>query len=182
MPTLIDGHNLIPKLGLSLRSLDDEMQLVARLQEFCRAERKKSLEVYFDGAPAGQVGTRKMGLVTAHFVRLGATADSAIRARLKTLGRAARNWTVVTSDRQVQADAHSAGAAVVSSEAFAARVNASTRAPAPGRRPAKSPQGAKSAKRAKSPQGERVEGSAKEAGMSEEEVEEWLRLFREKER
>jgi len=176
MPTLIDGHNLIPKLGLSLRSLDDEMQLVARLQEFCRAERKKSLEVYFDGAPAGQVGTRKMGLVTAHFVRLGATADSAIRARLKTLGRAARNWTVVTSDRQVQADAHSAGAAVVSSEAFAARVNASTRAPAPGRRPAKSPQGAKS------PKGERVEGSAKEAGMSEEEVEEWLRLFREKER
>ena len=176
MPTLIDGHNLIPKLGLSLRSLDDEMQLVARLQEFCRAERKKSLEVYFDGAPAGQVGTRKMGLVTAHFVRLGATADSAIRARLKTLGRAARNWTVVTSDRQVQADAHSAGAAVVSSEAFAARVNASTRALAPGRQPAKSPQGAKS------PKGERVEGSAKEAGMSEAEVEEWLRLFREKER
>ena len=176
MPTLIDGHNLIPKLGLSLRSMDDEMQLVARLQEFCRAERKKSLEVYFDGAPAGQVGTRKMGLVTAHFVRLGATADSAIRARLKTLGRAARNWTVVTSDRQVQSDARGAGAAVVSSEAFAARVNASTRAPAPGRRPAKSPQGAKS------PKGERVEGSAKEAGMSEEEVEEWLRLFREKER
>lgn len=176
MPTLIDGHNLIPKLGLSLRSLDDEMQLVARLQEFCRAERKKSLEVYFDGAPAGQVGTRKMGLVTAHFVRLGATADSAIRARLKTLGRAARNWTVVTSDRQVQADARGAGAAVVSSEAFAARVNASTRALAPGRQPAKSPQGAKS------PKGERVEGSAKEAGMSEEEVEEWLRLFREKER
>ncbi|PIV27934.1 MAG: hypothetical protein COS37_01905, partial [Anaerolineae bacterium CG03_land_8_20_14_0_80_58_20] len=91
-------------------------------------------------------------------------------ARLKTLGRAARNWTVVTSDRQVQADARGAGAAVVSSEAFAARVNASTRAPAPGRRPAKSPKG------------ERVEGSAKEAGMSEEEVEEWLRLFREKER
>ena len=176
MPTLIDGHNLIPKLGLSLRSLDDEMQLVARLQEFCRAERKKSLEVYFDGAPAGQVGTRQFGLVRAHFVRLGSTADAAIRARLKTLGRAARNWTVVTSDRQVQADAHSAGAAVVSSEAFAARVNASTRAPAPGRRPAKSPQGAKS------PKGERVEGSAKEAGMSEEEVEEWLRLFREKER
>ena len=176
MPTLIDGHNLIPKLGLSLRSMDDEMQLVARLQEFCRAERKKSLEVYFDGAPAGQVGTRKMGLVTAHFVRLGATADSAIRARLKTLGRAARNWTVVTSDRQVQADARGAGAAVVSSEAFAARVNASTRALAPGRQPAKSPQGAKS------PKGERVEGSAKEAGMSEEEVEEWLRLFREKER
>jgi predicted RNA-binding protein with PIN domain len=134
MPTLIDGHNLIPKLGLSLHSLDDEMQLVSRLQVFCRAERRQ-VEVYFDGAPAGQVGTRRLGLVTAHFVRLGSTADSAIRARLKTLGRAARNWIVVTSDRQVQADARAAGP-----------------------------------------------GSAREAGMSDAEVEEWLHLFRENKR
>jgi predicted RNA-binding protein with PIN domain len=155
MPTLIDGHNLIPKLGLSLRSLDDEMQLVARLQDYCRAERK-SVEVYFDGAPAGQAETRRMGLVTAHFVRLGQTADSAIRARLKILGRAARNWTVVTSDRQVQADARGAGATVISSDAFAEQVTESMRAPA--------------------------QTSEHEAGISDAEVEEWLRLFREKER
>lgn len=155
MPFLIDGHNLIPKLGLSLRSVDDEMQLVARLQDFCRAERKQ-VEVYFDGAPAGQTGTRRLGLVTAHFVRLGSTADAAIRARLKSLGRAARNWTVVTSDRAVQADARAVGAAVVSSDEFARQVNASTRAA--GKR------------------------SAPETGMSDAEVEEWLRLFREKER
>ena len=36
MPYLIDGHNLIPKLGLRLESLDDEMELIAILQEFCR--------------------------------------------------------------------------------------------------------------------------------------------------
>ena len=36
MPYLIDGHNLIPKLGLRLDSVDDEMELVAILQEFCR--------------------------------------------------------------------------------------------------------------------------------------------------
>lgn len=155
MPFLIDGHNLIPKLGLSLRSADDEMQLVARLQAFCRAERKP-VEVYFDGAPAGQVGTRKFGLVTAHFVRLGSTADAAIRARLKTLGRAARNWTVVTSDRQVQAEARAAGAVIVSSDTFAGQVIESMRAPAPG--------------------------SAHEAGMSDAEVDDWLRLFREKPR
>jgi predicted RNA-binding protein with PIN domain len=155
MPTLIDGHNLIPKLGLSLRSMEDELQLVARLQDYCRAERK-SVEVYFDGAPAGQVGTRKMGLVSAHFVRLGQTADSAIRARLKTLGRAARNWTVVTSDRQVQAEARAAGATVISSDAFAGQVTDSMRAPAPR--------------------------SAHEAGMSDAEVEEWLSLFRENKR
>ena len=37
MPYLIDGHNLIPKVrGLSLQSMDDEMELVELLQEFCR--------------------------------------------------------------------------------------------------------------------------------------------------
>lgn len=155
MPFLIDGHNLIPKLGLSLRSADDEMQLVARLQDFCRVERK-SVEVYFDGAPAGQVGRRRLGLVTAHFVRIASTADAAIRARLKTLGRAARNWTVVTSDRQVEAEARAAGATIISSDEFARQVNAST--------------------------GAAGQKSAGEAGMSDAEVEEWLRLFREKAR
>lgn len=153
MPFLIDGHNLIPKLGISLRSVDDEMELVSRLQAWCRADRA-NVEVYFDGAPAGQTGTRKWGRVSGHFVRLGSTADAAIRARLKSLGRAARNWTVVTSDRAVQAEARAVGARVVSSDAFAAQVKASTRAPA--------------------------ERSENEAGMSDSEVEEWLRLFREK--
>ena len=155
MPYLIDGHNLIPKLGLSLRHVDDEMQLVTRLQAFCRIERK-SVEVYFDGAPAGQVGTRKLGLVTAHFVRLGTTADAAIALRMKSLGRAARNWTVVTSDRQVQANARAAGAQVVSSEAFAGQVIESMRAPA--------------------------SGQERSGGMSAEDMEDWLKLFRENKR
>jgi predicted RNA-binding protein with PIN domain len=118
MPYLIDGHNLIPRLGLRLDSLDDEMQLIAILQEFCRAERKQ-VEVFFDGAPAGSAGTRRLGAVTAHFVRKGTTADNAIRAHLKRLGKGARNWTVVSSDRQVQAEARAAGAEVIPSDAFA---------------------------------------------------------------
>jgi predicted RNA-binding protein with PIN domain len=52
-------------------------------------------------------------------VRLGSTADNAIRIRLKQLGKSAKNWTVVSSDRQVQAEAHAAGAEVISSDAFA---------------------------------------------------------------
>src|SRR4026207_107874 len=99
MPYLIDGHNLIPKLGLRLDSMDDEMELIPFLQEFCRRERKQ-VDVYFDGAPPAQAGTRKLGAVTAHFVRLGTTADDAIRTRLKTLGKSAKNWVVVSSDRQ----------------------------------------------------------------------------------
>ncbi len=155
MPYLIDGHNLIPKLGLNLRNMDDELELVSRLQAFCRAARKP-VEVYFDGAPAGQVGTRKFGMVTAHFVRLGTTADSAIAARLKKLGRDARNWTVVTSDRRVQSEARGVGAQVLTSDDFAGQVIESLRAPAPG--------------------------SANERGMTSEEVDEWLRLFRENKR
>src|SRR5215468_8521622 len=97
MPYLIDGHNLIPKLGLRLDSLDDELELINILQEYCRIERKQ-VEVYFDGAPASQAGTRKVGTVTAHFVVRGMTADDAIRQRLKRMGKTARTWTVVTSD------------------------------------------------------------------------------------
>jgi uncharacterized protein len=118
MPYLIDGHNLIPKLGLRLDSIDDEMELVAILQEFCRVEHRE-VEVFFDGAPAPHAGTRRLGAVTAHFVRQGTSADDAIRNRLKRLGKSAKNWTVVSSDRQVQAEARVAHAGIVSSDSFA---------------------------------------------------------------
>src|SRR5262245_2786427 len=106
MPYLIDGHNLIPKLGLRLDSIDDEMELIAILQEFHRLKHTSAgqVEVYFDAAPTSQARIRKLGAITAHFVRLGTSADNAIRNRLKKLGRSARNWTVVSSDRQVQTD------------------------------------------------------------------------------
>lgn len=118
MPYLIDGHNLIPKIpGLSLDAVDDENQLVELLQEFCRISRKK-VDVYFDHAPAGQSGKRKLGTVAVHFVRAGSTADAAIAQRLRKMGRSARNWTVVSSDLQVQASTRQAGARSMSSEEF----------------------------------------------------------------
>lgn len=152
MPYLIDGHNLIPKLGLQLESIDDEMELVAILQEFYRRTHKQ-VEVYFDGAPVPHAGTRKLGAVTAHFVRLGTTADNAIRNRLRTLGKNAKNWTVVTSDRQVQADAHAARAGVVSSDSFAAMLK-QARDAAPK--------------------------TSEDRKLSNEEVETWLKLFEER--
>jgi len=149
MPYLIDGHNLIPKLGLRLDSIDDEMELVAILQEFYRRDRKP-IEVYFDGAPAAQAGTRKLGAVTAHFVRLGITADNAIRKQLKALGKSARNWTVVSSDRQVQAEAKAVRAEVTSSESFAALL--------------------------KQPRTSAPKGNT-DRKLSEDEVAEWMRVF-----
>ena len=119
MPYLIDGHNLIPKIpGLRLGSVDDEMQLVMLLQDFCRLSRKQ-VEVYFDQAAPGQSGKRKLGMVSAHFVSSGRTADQAIQQRLGKIGRSAHNWIVVSSDRSVQLSARQAGARVLSSEGFA---------------------------------------------------------------
>jgi len=116
MPTIIDGHNLIPKVrGLSLQRLDDEMELIQRLQTYCRV-RRKSVEVYFDKAAPGHQGARSFGAVKAHFVSASSNADTAIRQALHKLGKKARNWEVVSSDRQVQSEARAAGVKVVSSE------------------------------------------------------------------
>jgi predicted RNA-binding protein with PIN domain len=152
MPFLIDGHNLIPKLGLRLDSIDDELELISILQEYSRFERKKQVEVYFDGAPSHHAGSQKLGAVTAHFVPLGTTADDAIRKRLTRMGKSARNWTVISSDRQVQIDAKSARSAVLSSEEFAKKLKqVRNAAPKP----------------------------ANDRNLSKQEVDDWLRIFNE---
>jgi uncharacterized protein len=121
MPYLIDGHNLIPNVGLRLDSLDDEQQLIRLLQEFCRLNRSQ-VEVYFDNAQAGQPARRKIGAVAAHFVRKPDIADEAIRRRIVNLAGAAKNWTVVSSDRRVQAEARAAKARIIPSDEFARQV------------------------------------------------------------
>jgi uncharacterized protein len=151
MPYLIDGHNLIPKIGLRLDHPDDEMELVRILQDFSRVKRQP-VEVYFDGAPAGQAGTRKIGMVKAHFVRAGQTADAAIRARLNSMGKDAKNWTVVSSDREVRSSARASHAQSVSSEDFVKQLRAAlSTAPQTG---------------------------VEEKPLSASDVEEWLRLFK----
>ena len=152
MAYLIDGHNLIPKVGLRLDSPDDELELITLLQAFSRATRK-AVEVFFDGAPAGQAGTRTLGRVRAHFIAVNSTADAAIARRLGALGKAARNWTVVSSDRQVRADAQAAHALVETSEEFAARLRGAIAGPP------------KPSKRA-------------DGGLTEAEVQRWLEIFK----
>jgi predicted RNA-binding protein with PIN domain len=152
MPYLIDGHNLIPKIpGLALQSVDDENQLITLLQEFCRKTRKRA-EVYFDNLPAGQPKARNYGSVIARFIRQGRTADAAIRDRLSRLGPAAKNWTVVSSDHEVQAAARAVRARVMQSETFAKKLVQTL---------------------------EQVESQApeEEGILSSEEVDEWLDLF-----
>lgn len=153
MPYLIDGHNLIPKLGLRLDAIDDEDDLISRLQEFCRL-RRAWVEVYFDGASPGQAPIRRAGAVTAHFVRWESSADAAIEVRLARLGRAARNWTVVSSDGRVQRSGKAVHASVLSSEEFAREIS---KAQVLG-----------------------VSAKKHEATLAPEEVEEWLEFFNRK--
>jgi predicted RNA-binding protein with PIN domain len=151
MPYLIDGHNLIPKVGLRLDSPDDEMELVAILQDFARM-RRQQVEVYFDGAPIGQAGPRNLGTVRAHFVRQGQTADDAIRARLNRMAKDARNWIVVSSDREVQSAARVVHAQYISAEEFVKSLR-EARNSAP-------------------------KANSDDKKLSAEEVDEWLDLFR----
>ena len=119
MPYLIDGHNLIPKIpGLSLRDIDDELKLIQILQDYTRIT-QASLEVYFDHAPAGYDRIQKLGRVKVIFVSDKTIADEMIIRRIKALGPSAPNWTVVTSDRRIQADAKESRAIRLSSEEFA---------------------------------------------------------------
>ncbi len=147
---LVDGHNLIPKACLRLDSLDDEEQLIIRLQEFCRLRRAR-MEVFFDGAPAGHAATRRSVTLTVHYVRKASSADAAIEARLEQLGKQAKNWTVVSSDGRVQRAGQAAHAKVLSSEEFAQEMS---RAQAAGN-----------------------STSNNETTLAPEEVEEWLKIF-----
>lgn len=155
MPYLIDGHNLIPKLGLRLDEPDDELELVRLLQDFARI-RRQQVEVYFDGAPVGQAGMRKFGSIKAHFVRQGQTADAAIRKRLESMERAAKNWTIVSSDHEVQSAARAHQAQFIRAEEFVKQLRIAL-------------------------SGAGTKAQSGEVHLSSKEVEEWMNLFNNKE-
>lgn len=119
MTYLVDGHNLIPKVpGLNLSQLDDEQELISQLRIYCDVKRCQ-MEVFFDAGKVGMEHRYNLNRLQVHFVRPPSRADDAILMRLLSAGRAARNFTVVTSDRQVQERSRRSGAHVISSSNFA---------------------------------------------------------------
>jgi len=162
MRILVDGHNLIPNLpGLSLGAIDDEVALIQLLQNYARRSRH-TIEVFFDGAPPGQAGVRAYGMVSASFVSAKTIADKAIRDRLDALGAQAKQTRVVSSDRQVQAEARAHGAQSLPSAEFAREVLAAqtaSGAPPRGRKPG-------------------PKKSTLEPPLSPDQVQDWLDLFK----
>ncbi len=148
MPFLIDGHNLIGRLpDLRLDDPDDEAKLVARLRTYCARAGKRATVVFDRGLPGGRSDALSNSRVEVVFAATGRSADGILRERIRR-ARDPRGLMVVTSDREVIAAAQSQGARVVRSEEFAARLEP------------------------------RQETSVeKDAHLSAEEIEEWLRVF-----
>ena len=151
---LIDGHNLIPNMrGSNLRDLDDEEALIAQLEVFARVSRAQ-VEVFFDRAPAGWSGSAQRGRVKVHFVREGKLADSSIAQRVRQLEKLnPASWTVVTSDRQVQAEVRALKTQVCASADFAALMEKTLR-------------------------DEQMKTKTGKKGLSDQEVSEWMDLFK----
>lgn len=117
MKYLIDGHNLIPKLGLKLSNPEDEAFLLERLREFARLT-GRSLEVFFDKGANGFAHEQKAGTIKVQFVSGRTSADEAIIHRVSKAKRP-EEIMVVSSDRHVQVQAKGFGARVMTSEKFA---------------------------------------------------------------
>lgn len=125
MRYIIDGHNLIPRIaGLSLKELDDEARLIQILEKYCQKNRDRVI-VFFDKAAPGHQGAANYGAVSAFFVSERRKADDAIHDYLAAHRGEARNFIVVSSDRQVQQDARSFHTGVLSAETFSEHLSQS---------------------------------------------------------
>ena len=131
MPLMIDGHNLIGKLsGVELSDPDDEARLIALLLAYC-ARTRKPVTVYFDRGAAGSSNPPARGGLSVRFITPPRTADDAIRDHLRRLGRQSGNWTVISSDSEVQNAARRAGAKTLPSTAFARQLRSGPHQAAP---------------------------------------------------
>ena len=153
MPVLIDGHNLIGQIaGMSLADPDDEGELVMLLRRYATARRGRKLVVVFDHGVYGHPQKLDGYGITCHFARSPQDADAQLIKRIRAL-KHPRDWTLVTSDRQVARAAEDRGVRVISSHDFARQLTA------PPKPAASSPE------------------ERRDARPSETEIAEWLRLF-----
>ena len=112
MPWLIDGSNLLGRLGVDRHGDETKRELVRRLASFARAK-KTRITCVFDGPEPASFG-KHLGAVTVAFSgsRSGEDliADRAARAH---------GWRVVTGDRGLEARVRRRGVTVVSPSEFA---------------------------------------------------------------
>lgn len=158
MRWLIDGHNLIGHMpNLRLDDPNDEEKLVEYLRRY-RARTGHQITVVFDAGPSYHPGTTiKQGGITVQFVPPGQTADQIIKRRVYRV-KNPQAIMVVTSDRSIQQAARQARVRVVTAQEFGQqllRLSGAVRA-------------------------EESAGSQADVQLSAEEVDEWLKIFKQR--
>lgn len=159
MAILIDGHNLIGQMDdLSLADPDDEAKLVYRLRIY-RSSIRENITVVFDGGGGYTPPSSLSGSgVEVVFAEPHSSADAIIIRRIERATMPER-LTVVSSDAEIVTAARRQGARSVSAKEFVAEI---ARNHSPKRRKPRKP--------------------SPEPRLSRDEVEEWLKLFRQRPR
>ncbi len=152
---LIDGHNLIGQTpGLSLADPNDEQKLIVMLRKYAARKQARIVVVFDSGNPGGKSKELSGGNVSAVFAGSHTVADRILMERIRELKQPG-DWVVVSSDREVQQAAQRRKMNVWSSAEFARKMG-----PSPQRDAAAEPP------------------EPKDSGLTQSEVEEWLRVFR----
>ena len=123
MHYLIDGHNLIASMpDIDLSDPDDEVQLIMRLRRWIAAGRRRRITLFFDGGlPGGRAPHYSGGSLDVIFASSGQEADRLLVRRIRQV-RNPPEFTLVTSDREILANAQSRGMPAIDSQTFARQV------------------------------------------------------------
>ncbi len=119
MHYIIDGHNLIGKMpDISLKDPNDEIKLTMRIKSWVAESKKREVTLFFDGGLQGIT----MNRMSSHnlkvlFAPSGKTADSLIISHMRKL-KNPREYTLVTSDREIIGHAKSLRIRSLLSEEF----------------------------------------------------------------
>lgn len=158
MSLLIDGHNLIQAMpDIDIADPHDEALLVEKLKRYCARVRKRCTVIFDGGLPGGEEKRLSSGQVKVVFAPAHSDADTLIKQRVRKATNPGA-LTVVSSDREIQAAAQSRRAQVVDSATFAQHIEA-TLTPSPE---------------------EPEEDEAQEHYPDAAEVDEFLRMFRQR--
>lgn len=123
MNYLIDGHNLIGKMGdISLSDPDDELQLVRRLQRWVARDVKRHVLVIFDGGVrAGKDPHLSSARLQIFFAPAEQSADTLLVRRINRVKNPVE-YTLISSDRAILAAAAAKKMPFLRAEQFATQI------------------------------------------------------------
>jgi predicted RNA-binding protein with PIN domain len=153
VPYLIDGHNLIAQMpDLSLDDPNDEVKLVLRLRQFAGRKRQSITVVFDHGIPGGWSSGLSTGPVKVIFAGSHSNADRIIMERIRE-AKTPTNIKLVTSDGEIRRAGEARRVEVISAQEF---VHTLFKPPPSGPR----------------------RDARDDVKLSQDEVKEWLRLFK----